>query len=206
MPSIFSVCKDSTLLNQTNVGISTVITYFLLLAPASDLLPPSSVPDSVEDELELSTVRHRPEGLEQLESQTRFSRKELQILYRGFKNVRQQPSSASSAARCTTCRFSYVKVPAAKAADHHPPPTLLIQQIHNHKKHLRTAPMLNHKPLAVSVPALFAVGKEILGIFLLPSIIRSFLELTADRVTVTVSNQVISLLTFGVRNNEMTQN
>uniref|UniRef100_A0A673MI76 Kv channel-interacting protein 4 n=1 Tax=Sinocyclocheilus rhinocerous TaxID=307959 RepID=A0A673MI76_9TELE len=42
--------------------------------------------DSVEDELELSAVRHRPEALEQLEAQTRFSRKELQILYRGFKN------------------------------------------------------------------------------------------------------------------------
>lgn len=52
----------------------------------SDLLPFAS-PDSVEDELELSAVRHRPEGLEQLEAQTRFSRKELQILYRGFKNV-----------------------------------------------------------------------------------------------------------------------
>ncbi|KAM9400240.1 Kv channel-interacting protein 4-like isoform 3-T3 [Salvelinus alpinus] len=42
--------------------------------------------DSVEDELELSAVRHRPEGLEQLEALTRFNRKELQILYRGFKN------------------------------------------------------------------------------------------------------------------------
>uniref|UniRef100_A0A8C2DY99 Kv channel-interacting protein 4 n=2 Tax=Cyprinus carpio TaxID=7962 RepID=A0A8C2DY99_CYPCA len=42
--------------------------------------------DSVEDELELSAARHRPEALEQLEAQTRFSRKELQILYRGFKN------------------------------------------------------------------------------------------------------------------------
>ncbi|XP_077058053.1 Kv channel-interacting protein 4 isoform X7 [Siphateles boraxobius] len=42
--------------------------------------------DSVEDELELSAVRHRPEALELLEAQTRFSRKELQILYRGFKN------------------------------------------------------------------------------------------------------------------------
>ncbi|XP_037116547.1 Kv channel-interacting protein 4 isoform X5 [Syngnathus acus] len=42
--------------------------------------------NSIEDELELSTVRHRPEGLGQLEAQTRFSRKELQILYRGFKN------------------------------------------------------------------------------------------------------------------------
>lgn len=52
-------------------------------------LSPSSsfFTDSVEDELELSAVRHRPEGLEQLEAQTRFSRKELQILYRGFKNV-----------------------------------------------------------------------------------------------------------------------
>uniref|UniRef100_UPI0037E83855 Kv channel-interacting protein 4 isoform X1 n=1 Tax=Semicossyphus pulcher TaxID=241346 RepID=UPI0037E83855 len=46
----------------------------------------SSNQNSVEDELELSAVRHRPEGLESLEAQTRFSRKELQILYRGFKN------------------------------------------------------------------------------------------------------------------------
>lgn len=50
-------------------------------------IPSSSSPDSVEDELELSAVRHRPEGLEKLEALTRFNRKELQILYRGFKNV-----------------------------------------------------------------------------------------------------------------------
>ncbi|XP_039099881.1 Kv channel-interacting protein 2 isoform X1 [Hyaena hyaena] len=43
-------------------------------------------PDSVEDEFELSTVCHRPEGLEQLQEQTKFTRKELQVLYRGFKN------------------------------------------------------------------------------------------------------------------------
>uniref|UniRef100_A0A8C3SRA4 Potassium voltage-gated channel interacting protein 2 n=1 Tax=Chelydra serpentina TaxID=8475 RepID=A0A8C3SRA4_CHESE len=42
--------------------------------------------DSEEDEFELSTVCHRPEGLEQLQEQTKFSRKELQVLYRGFKN------------------------------------------------------------------------------------------------------------------------
>ncbi|XP_032882221.1 Kv channel-interacting protein 4 isoform X2 [Amblyraja radiata] len=42
--------------------------------------------DSVEDELEMATVCHRPEGLEQLEAQTKFTKKELQILYRGFKN------------------------------------------------------------------------------------------------------------------------
>ncbi|XP_043408254.1 A-type potassium channel modulatory protein KCNIP2 isoform X1 [Caretta caretta] len=57
------------------------------------LLPccgPQSIPsvseNSVEDEFELSTVCHRPEGLEQLQEQTKFSRKELQVLYRGFKN------------------------------------------------------------------------------------------------------------------------
>nr|XP_006631764.1 PREDICTED: Kv channel-interacting protein 1-like [Lepisosteus oculatus] len=43
--------------------------------------------DKVEDELEMTMVCHRPEGLEQLESQTNFTRRELQVLYRGFKNV-----------------------------------------------------------------------------------------------------------------------
>ncbi|XP_069610163.1 A-type potassium channel modulatory protein KCNIP2 isoform X1 [Ranitomeya imitator] len=42
--------------------------------------------DSVEDDFELSTVCHRPEGLEQLQEQSKFTKKELQVLYRGFKN------------------------------------------------------------------------------------------------------------------------
>ncbi|XP_065818961.1 Kv channel-interacting protein 1b isoform X2 [Labrus bergylta] len=42
--------------------------------------------DNIDDELEMTTVCHRPEGLEQLEAQTNFSKQELQILYRGFKN------------------------------------------------------------------------------------------------------------------------
>lgn len=42
----------------------------------------------VDAELELSMVRHQPEGLEKLQAQTKFTRKELQSLYRGFKNVR----------------------------------------------------------------------------------------------------------------------
>ncbi|XP_006988266.2 A-type potassium channel modulatory protein KCNIP2 isoform X4 [Peromyscus maniculatus bairdii] len=50
------------------------------------LVTGSLSPDSVEDEFELSTVSHRPEGLEQLQEQTKFTRKELQVLYRGFKN------------------------------------------------------------------------------------------------------------------------
>ncbi|XP_053921820.1 Kv channel-interacting protein 4 isoform X1 [Cuculus canorus] len=42
--------------------------------------------DIVEDEMEMATVRHRPEALELLEAQSKFTKKELQILYRGFKN------------------------------------------------------------------------------------------------------------------------
>ncbi|XP_048851506.1 Kv channel-interacting protein 4-like isoform X4 [Brienomyrus brachyistius] len=42
--------------------------------------------DSIDDEQEQYTIRHRPEALEQLEAQTRFTKKELQTLYRGFKN------------------------------------------------------------------------------------------------------------------------
>ncbi|XP_073343195.1 A-type potassium channel modulatory protein KCNIP1 isoform X3 [Pagrus major] len=35
----------------------------------------------------MTMVCHRPEGLDQLEAQTNFSKRELQVLYRGFKNV-----------------------------------------------------------------------------------------------------------------------
>lgn len=55
--------------------------------PQLPLSSPGFLADSVEDEFELSTVCHRPEGLEQLQEQTKFTRKELQVLYRGFKNV-----------------------------------------------------------------------------------------------------------------------
>lgn len=55
--------------------------------PQPPSLPLGFLADSVEDEFELSTVCHRPEGLEQLQEQTKFTRKELQVLYRGFKNV-----------------------------------------------------------------------------------------------------------------------
>ncbi|XP_053331826.1 Kv channel interacting protein 3b, calsenilin isoform X3 [Clarias gariepinus] len=42
--------------------------------------------ESADAELELAMVRHQPEGLEKLQAQTKFTRKELQSLYRGFKN------------------------------------------------------------------------------------------------------------------------
>ncbi|XP_044050962.1 Kv channel interacting protein 3b, calsenilin isoform X1 [Siniperca chuatsi] len=47
---------------------------------------PQDKDDSSDSDLELSTVRHQPEGLDQLQAQTKFTRKELQSLYRGFKN------------------------------------------------------------------------------------------------------------------------
>lgn len=52
------------------------------------LTPSPLLPDKIEDELEMTMVCHRPEGLEQLEAQTNFTKRELQVLYRGFKNVR----------------------------------------------------------------------------------------------------------------------
>ncbi|XP_054853750.1 calsenilin isoform X1 [Eublepharis macularius] len=42
--------------------------------------------DSGDSELELSAIRHQPEGLDQLQALTKFTKKELQSLYRGFKN------------------------------------------------------------------------------------------------------------------------
>lgn len=47
----------------------------------------SVLSDKADDDLEMTMVCHRPEGLDQLEAQTNFSKRELQVLYRGFKNV-----------------------------------------------------------------------------------------------------------------------
>ncbi|XP_023184870.1 Kv channel-interacting protein 1 isoform X1 [Xiphophorus maculatus] len=44
------------------------------------------IKDKADDDLEMTIVCHRPEGLDQLEAQTNFSKRELQVLYRGFKN------------------------------------------------------------------------------------------------------------------------
>ncbi|NXD87498.1 CSEN protein, partial [Halcyon senegalensis] len=41
--------------------------------------------DGGDAELELSAQRHQPEGLEQLLARTKFTKRELQSLYRGFK-------------------------------------------------------------------------------------------------------------------------
>ncbi|XP_077461258.1 A-type potassium channel modulatory protein KCNIP2-like [Stigmatopora argus] len=66
---------------------------FLKLLPCYHSATSASInQNSVSDDGELSTVRYRPEGLERLVGRTSFSKKELQILYRGFKN--ECPSGA----------------------------------------------------------------------------------------------------------------
>ncbi|XP_005057976.1 PREDICTED: calsenilin isoform X2 [Ficedula albicollis] len=46
----------------------------------------SLLADSSDADVELPTIRHQPEGLEQLLARTKFTKTELQSLYRGFKN------------------------------------------------------------------------------------------------------------------------
>lgn len=53
-------------------------------------------------------MRHQPEGLEQLQAQTKFTKKELQSLYRGFKSVSAQgrvSGSGRSPMGLTWCPF-----------------------------------------------------------------------------------------------------
>jgi len=47
-------------------------------------------------------TRHKPEGLESLCRTTKFSRKELQILYRGFKQVALPCVDEAYCYRCLT--------------------------------------------------------------------------------------------------------
>ncbi|XP_053711780.1 Kv channel-interacting protein 2-like isoform X1 [Synchiropus splendidus] len=65
----------------------TIKQRLLRLLPCLSSSSSASVNQSNEsDEDELSAVRRKPERLDRLVDQTNFSRKELQVLYRGFKN------------------------------------------------------------------------------------------------------------------------
>ncbi|XP_066507199.1 calsenilin-like [Hoplias malabaricus] len=68
------------------LAVAVVILLFFMILKQFGLWEPLSLDDSSDGGLELYVVRHQPEGLEELQSQTQFSRKELQSLYRGFKN------------------------------------------------------------------------------------------------------------------------
>lgn len=71
----------------TSVSSYSIILFFITLSFSFSPLSLCLL-DSADAELELAMVRHQPEGLEKLQAQTKFTRKELQSLYRGFKNVR----------------------------------------------------------------------------------------------------------------------
>ncbi|XP_037638370.1 Kv channel-interacting protein 2 isoform X4 [Sebastes umbrosus] len=73
---------------STSQSKKTIKQRFLKLLPCCtpEAAAPSISENSVEDDFELSTVCHRPESMDKLQEQTKFTKKELQVLYRGFKN------------------------------------------------------------------------------------------------------------------------
>eukprot|EP00076_Gallus_gallus_P012111 XP_015128747.2 calsenilin isoform X1 [Gallus gallus] len=69
-------------------AVAVVILLFIAVLKQFGILEPISVEaDSCDADVELSAARHQPEALEQLQAHTKFTKKELQSLYRGFKNV-----------------------------------------------------------------------------------------------------------------------
>ncbi|XP_015504239.1 calsenilin isoform X1 [Parus major] len=67
-------------------AVAVVILLFIAVLKQFGILEPISVEDSGDADVELPTIRHQPEGLEQLLARTKFTKSELQSLYRGFKN------------------------------------------------------------------------------------------------------------------------
>ncbi|XP_074143718.1 calsenilin isoform X2 [Sminthopsis crassicaudata] len=76
--------KESTKWQKPRLTRKALMKCCLVRWILSSAAPQGS--DSSDSELELSAVRHQPEGLDQLQAQTKFTKKELQSLYRGFKN------------------------------------------------------------------------------------------------------------------------
>ncbi|KAG7255774.1 hypothetical protein CRUP_004552 [Coryphaenoides rupestris] len=68
------------------MAVVVVIGLFVVVFKQFGMWEPLSLEESGDSDLELSMARHQPEGLDQLQAQTQFTRKELQSLYRGFKN------------------------------------------------------------------------------------------------------------------------
>ncbi|XP_069771379.1 calsenilin-like [Narcine bancroftii] len=68
------------------IAVAVVIVLFIGVLKQFGILEPMSMEDNIDIEDELSTMRHQPEGLHELQARTKFSKKEIQSLYRGFKN------------------------------------------------------------------------------------------------------------------------
>lgn len=68
------LCREDELCSL--LRLSSYVLLLLLTAADHDI-----------DDLEMQVVRYKPEGLDTLCRNTKFSRKELQIMYRGFKQA-----------------------------------------------------------------------------------------------------------------------
>ncbi|KAM7385623.1 hypothetical protein PAMP_001698 [Pampus punctatissimus] len=68
------------------IAVLVVMGLFIKVLEQFGMFEPVGGEDSEEDDFELSTVCHRPESMDKLQEQTKFTKKELQVLYRGFKN------------------------------------------------------------------------------------------------------------------------
>lgn len=89
-PLFFMLCTPFQSLFPQFLSLLTPLSFLYAPHPAlSPCIFHFHATDTSDSDLELSMVRHQPEGLEQLQAQTKFTKKELQSLYRGFKNVRQ---------------------------------------------------------------------------------------------------------------------
>ncbi|XP_038016368.1 calsenilin-like isoform X2 [Motacilla alba alba] len=67
-------------------AVAVVILLFIAVLKQFGILEPISAEDSGDADVELPSARHQPEGLEQLLARTKFTKPELQSLYRGFKS------------------------------------------------------------------------------------------------------------------------
>ena len=73
-----------------NIRLATISFATIIVKFDADLDLHLRAIDHDLDDLEMQSVRYKPEGLETLCRNTKFTKKELQIMYRGFKQVRIQ--------------------------------------------------------------------------------------------------------------------
>ncbi|XP_016355773.1 Kv channel-interacting protein 2 [Sinocyclocheilus anshuiensis] len=83
---MFSSMSQSQECRGYKHGDETGGLYVLMLLSLFPLYYWCFTNESTEDEFEISFVCHRPDDLEILQEETEFSKKELQFLYRAFKN------------------------------------------------------------------------------------------------------------------------
>lgn len=74
--------RRKTRTNSKSTAYSTV-----LFDAVSNIFIPS---DSSVDDMDVTVTRYKPESIASLCGKTKFSKKELQVMYRGFKQVRPE--------------------------------------------------------------------------------------------------------------------